>query len=205
MEKPIDEEGLKKYIEEHLVFEIDQLLYAAKYLRENKNGDKAYEVHYLAFAVHARNLSSFLMDEDKFKGDALAKHFVKNANEWASVRQKTPCLEQLVKIENVYGSETIKLKERLHRQVAHLTYSREFSNEKTRMPAEKILGDICGCFEAFIKNADEKKVNITSLKKVLNELGDFIASQKVSSGSILDKSCTPTTNVATFGDKFEVD
>ena len=85
-----------------------------------------------SFAVHARNLLDFYYDDKGIKDDVLAMHFFPTLNVWNDVRPRPP--------ENLAD-----LRERVNKQIAHLTYTR------IALPEEQRRWDYIGICEIVEK------------------------------------------------------
>lgn len=160
MPKPKDQDSIKRYADEHIIFEIEQLVYTANYLGHHNNGsqvpDPTYEVHYAAFAIHARNLDAFLSDRGR-ASDVLARDFVIDQRRRQNdSNNKSKTFEQC--------------RPRLHRQIAHLTYDRESAGEKSPMDVGSMMKDLNERLREFMGQADCNKISIDKIREALEKI-----------------------------------
>ncbi len=110
----MSEEDLKKFINEHFVYEVDMLYYAAtKLLDLNKSASSSINEINLtleAVVIHGRNLVEFFYYDNDDKNYARAFHFI-NKSEWSKQR---PAITNPIS----------ELRNRSSVEMAHLTYNR---------------------------------------------------------------------------------
>lgn len=134
--------NLKRFLEEHFVYEVDMLYISLNHLvqaiRQNDNENRNLTLE--CFLLHYRNIIEFLFFDKKFPDDARAIEFI-DRNEWSILNTS-------------YTDDLKKLYTRACKEVDHLTYSRFYGT-----PPEKLWD----CSKMF-------KQIINEIKKFLNYL-----------------------------------
>jgi hypothetical protein len=141
--KPIDEEGLAEWAHEHLIYEVDTMLYALESLRRQKTGRPA-NVAIAAFATSARCLRDFLWNrpQRKYRNDALACHF---SDDWNGRRGPIP--PNLAEVDD---------RGRFGQEVFHLTWNRISGADPCKSwPCGKIALEIGQALDLFAGLARE--------------------------------------------------
>lgn len=118
MNRNIKEEALKKTVE-HIKYEIVMFQDSAKLLRQTKD-QFLINVLLESFAIHARNIFNFFYSSEKKvkKDDVIVQDYINNKKAFNT--SKTP--KQKLKF----------ILKKADKQVAHLTYSRNKYNKKTK-------------------------------------------------------------------------
>lgn len=123
-------EFLKKFSEEHLLYELNTFFISLGYLARYPNHAPDIWIEGLnnilieSYTIHLRNLYYFFFcDTPMHADDALAVHFFKNSHSWKNIRPSI--------------SEDLKLCiKRVGKEIAHLTYYR---NEVTETANDGIF------------------------------------------------------------------
>lgn len=154
---------------EHLVYEVDMLVYATERLIDEQEGMEG-NVLLEAFAVHARCLFDFLWGKgnENYYDDAYAFHF---SDEWNARRGAIP--PNLMKIKD---------DKRFGREVMHLSYERiDGSGDAKVWPCGKVLLEIATALKLFAELArkealdDETRERLKSLVVEADDTTDLIA------------------------------
>jgi len=98
--------------------------------------------------IHSRCLYEFLYrDNSKKPDDALAIHYFRNPQDWTSIRP-------------THSVELAELSYRTGKQVAHLTYTRQTSDQiQNHWNLFDITNDLLSTLILFANNADKKKLH----------------------------------------------
>jgi hypothetical protein len=133
-----DDATLAAWAEEHLVYEVDQLVYALERLADEEPESRAANLALESFAVHARCLFEFLWfkPKEQYEDDAFASDF---SAEWNERRNAIPPHLAEVKDRRRFGQE-----------VFHLTYERMavFDDEKVWLCGEMAM-EIAAALKLF--------------------------------------------------------
>jgi hypothetical protein len=165
----MEDAELSEWAREHLVYEVDMLIYVTERLVDQKE-DMEGNVLLEAFAVHARCLFDFLWGKgnDNYDDDAYAFHF---SDEWNGRRGAIP--PNLMKIKD---------DKRFGREVMHLTYERiDGSTDEKVWPVGRAVLEIATALKLFAELArdqaleDETRDRLASLLVEADETGDLIA------------------------------
>jgi hypothetical protein len=118
--KSKDDTTLSTWAKEHLIYEVDTMVYALERLAEEPEGMSA-NIALESFAVHARNLYDFLWGRPnpKYENDAFASEF---SDRWNRQRGSVPLHLAEVRDRNRFGQE-----------VFHLTYSRISGSDESKV------------------------------------------------------------------------
>jgi len=92
-----------------------------------------------SFGIHVRSLLDFFYAKKKHKNDVLAEHFYSTPNEWIKLRPEKS------------DKELKKIKDRVNKEIAHLTYDRQKVKEKS-WPFSQILKDLNKVIDIFIES-----------------------------------------------------
>lgn len=116
----MDDAALSSWAQEHLIYEVDTMVYALERLAEEPKGIGA-NVTLESFAVHARNLFDFLWGKPnpKYENDAFASEF---SDQWNGRRGPVPLYLAEVRDRNRFGQE-----------VFHLTYGRISGSDESKV------------------------------------------------------------------------
>jgi hypothetical protein len=116
-------EGLMEAFEHHLVYEINMFRHAYNFLRVPAWSQEMANALIESFCVHARNLIDFFSEYSETPGQSRdyigARHFCKDFQSWTK------------------GGPTDDVKNRLNRQISHLTYDREAATNRKIGPDER--------------------------------------------------------------------
>lgn len=160
---------LSEWAKEHLVYEVDMLLFATESLIDEPGGMDG-NVLLEAFAVHARCLFDFLWGKgnENYDDDAYAFHF---SDKWNGRRGAIP--PNLLKIKD---------DKRFGREVMHLTYERIGGSGDAKVwPCGKVLLEIATALQLFAELAreealdDETRDRLKSLMVEADDTSDLIA------------------------------
>lgn len=160
---------LSAWAREHLVYEVDMLVFATESLVDDPGGMEG-NVLLEAFAVHARCLFDFLWGKGNANhdDDAYAFHF---SDEWNGRRGAIPPNLLKIKDDNRFG-----------REVMHLTYKRiDGSGDAKVWPCGKVLLEIATALKLFAELAregaldDETRDRLKSLMVEADDTSDLIA------------------------------
>lgn len=148
---------------EHLLYEYRMMFWTAKELHKAipKEGF-AHNAILESFAIHVRNLIEFFFnDTQKYNDDVLADHYFDHEkNEWKNIRPiQSPLLKSTIK--------------QAHKQIAHLTYSRNnFSDDQKLWRFVNIVDEIENVMKNyFLKNVSKKsyiKSGVMNLNLLMN-------------------------------------
>jgi|GEM_PF-3332830 len=139
--KPKDDAGLAEWAKEHLVYEVDTMIYALERLEGESTGRPA-NVAIAAFGTSARCLRDFLWGKPKprYNNDAFAFHF---SDEWKGRRGGVPPNLSEVDDRGRFGKE-----------IFHLTYDRISGVDPSKeWPCGRIAVEIGQALNLFAKLA----------------------------------------------------
>jgi hypothetical protein len=139
--KPKDDAGLAEWAKEHLVYEVDTMIYALERLEGESTGRPA-NVAIAAFGTSARCLRDFLWGKPnpRFDNDAFAFHF---SDEWKGRRGGVP--PNLAEVDD---------RGRFGKEIFHLTYDRISGvNPRKEWPCGHIAVEIGQALKLFAELA----------------------------------------------------
>jgi len=155
---------LLRWADEHLMYEVDTLVYATLQLGERTEKRSARENTLLdSFAIHARCLNDFLWHDrnDKKPRDAFATDFCA-PGDWQSVRDGLPQA----------ALEDVRKRRRFGREVMHLTYDRiDGEGEEKLWPCGRVLLEITGALREFATMALARRLGEKTREALLELYG----------------------------------
>lgn len=142
--KELGNQELLEYFSEHIRYEVQMLLNAAWAISKKLQIQQGLEFMIVeAYAVHLRNLIAFLYPESTRDDDVCAKDFFLDEITWEQVRPEA-------------GEGMKKARKRAHKEVSHLTTSRQFGTPKGKeWNIAGFTGEVMPVFEKFIESADK--------------------------------------------------
>lgn len=148
--KDLNNEQLKLYFNEHVLYEVKQLINAADAINRQlsiHNGLQYMIVE--SFAIHLRNLISFFYPHSRRDNDVCAEDFFINISIWHSLR---PAESQVLKY----------AKSRADKEVGHLTTLRQFGTPKSKKwDVSVLIDEIMPILSCFCESAD--KINLSTV------------------------------------------
>lgn len=145
-EIPSDEE-LREFAEEHLTYEVNMMIGAAKGLSQPSNSQFAINALLESFAIHLRALIDFIWESpDVWKDDAIGCDFFNSTEQWKKVRPDFPAALE-------------PARSRTGKEVAHLTYARMKVTPETKgWNIGEMTEAMVRALKVFADNADKKRI-----------------------------------------------
>jgi len=145
-EIPSDEE-LKEFAEQHLAYEVNMMIGAAKGLSQPNNSQFVINALLESFTIHLRALIDFIWEPSNvWKDDAIACDFFSSTEQWEKVRPDFPAALE-------------PARSRTGKEVAHLTYARmEVTPETKGWNIGEMTEAMIRALKVFADNADEKRI-----------------------------------------------
>jgi hypothetical protein len=138
---------LKKFLEEHFSYEVEMLYFSVTKLIEFKqiNDSGGINMALETFLLHARNLREFFYyDTKKFPTDARASDFFEEGNLWREIRPDET-------------DSILKIKERVGKELAHLTYKRIYGTPPEKnWSCGETFKDLLKTVKIFLNNLPDK-------------------------------------------------
>lgn len=138
-----DNAANRDFLKEHLVYEVDMLMFSfsrlAEFLKTRHEGEDPGSKNMMLedFVLHARNLRDFFYGPKK-KKNAVAGDFIEDIRQWVRPRER-----EKRGIKKVY--------EHASKELAHLTHERKCkASEKTEWPCNIILREMLEVVVGFI-------------------------------------------------------
>jgi len=153
---------LRQYSEEHLHYELSMLLETGRLLSAIQQGSiqvsQVEKSAYIeSFCIHARNLIAFLYPTGRGDKDHVkAEHYFANPMNWKTTRPKI-------------SNKLSDARDRVSKEIGHLTTSRESIPAKKRWPVTTILRELKTVFEKFVECCDSSKLD-SSLSQLVPHL-----------------------------------
>lgn len=146
--KDLTIEQLAAYFAEHIRYEMQQLINATYAITRQlpiHNGLQYMIVE--SFAIHLRNLISFLYPYAKRENDVCAEDFFNDLNAWQNVLPKmSPALEHA--------------KNRADKEVGHLTTLRQFGTpESKKWDVTLLIDEVMPILKLFCETADKVRLS----------------------------------------------
>jgi hypothetical protein len=146
--KDLSNEQLRLYFNEHVRYEMQQLINTTDAIARKlpiHNGLQYMVVE--SFAIHLRNLITFLYPYSKRENDVCAEDFFININAWNNLRPKI--------------SLTLEhAKDRADKEIGHLTTLRQFGTpESKKWDVVSLTDEIFPTLKLFCDSADKSKLN----------------------------------------------
>lgn len=147
--KDLTNEQLGSYFSEHVRYEMQQLINASDAITRQLpiyNGLQNMIVE--SFAIHLRNLISFLYPLSKRENDVCAEDFFKNFNTWHKLRP-------------MISSTLEHAKNRADKEVGHLTTLRQFGTPESKKWGVILLTDeVMPLLKRFCESVDKTELNL---------------------------------------------
>jgi hypothetical protein len=145
-EIPSDEE-LKEFAEEHLAYEVNMMIGAAKGLSQPNNSQFVINALLESFTIHLRALIDFIWEPSNvWKDDAIACDFFNSTEQWKKVRPDFPAALE-------------PARSRTGKEVAHLTYARMKVTPETKgWNIGEMTEAMVRALKVFADNADKKRI-----------------------------------------------
>ncbi|MDP3763132.1 MAG: hypothetical protein Q8Q92_00520 [bacterium] len=155
--KNLSNQQLFEYFAEHVRYEVQMLLNATSgILQQLKVPQGLQHMPIESYAIHLRNLITFLYPSSSRDTDVCAKDFFKREEAWEKIR---PELSEVL----------VKAKIRADKEVGHLTTSRQSGTPKDKeWDVKNLTGELMPLFNLFCESADKVK-----LKSSIDELLTF--------------------------------
>jgi len=148
----LTDQELYSYSGEHVRYEIKQLLVLGEIFREGYSVTNEHELAkhnslVQSFAIHLRNLISFLYPERVLHDDVIASHFVSDRNRWSA--DLAPLSDSLR-----------RARERANKEVAHLTTQRIAGTppEKAWEPVP-LITELRALMQLFVRHANPARLD----------------------------------------------
>jgi hypothetical protein len=142
--KNLTDEQMKLYFVEHIRYEMQQLINATDAINRQLaicNGLQYMIVE--SFAIHLRNLITFLYPYSKRENDVCAEDFFVDANKWQSL---CPAISVILK----------NAKSRADKEVGHLTTLRQFGTpESKKWSVSDLIDEVMPILKIFCEAADK--------------------------------------------------
>ncbi len=159
--KDISPDRLRGWAEEHLMYEVNTLVYATVELGNTPEQRSARENTLLeSFAVHARCLNDFLWHDrgDRQPRDAFAADFCA-PGDWERVRHDLPQA----------ALEDVRNRRRFGREIMHLTYDRiDGDGEDKRWPCGAVVLEVAGALREFATRSLADRLDPASRESLLS-------------------------------------
>ena len=141
------DEELKEFAEQHLAYEVNMMIGAAKGLSQPNNSQFVINALLESFTIHLRALIDFIWEPlNIWEDDAIACDFFNSTEQWKKVRPDFPAALE-------------PARSRTGKEVAHLTYARmEVTPETKGWNIGEMTEAMVRALKVFADNADKKRI-----------------------------------------------